>query len=196
MDGLLSRLYQLGGLRRAAVVWVAFMVVLWSAFAGAALAYPDAFRGVEPAERVDSMAGLALFLYISVMNGMILLLIAGGNLFARFGWVTPGLIVLLLQGVQIGWMAGSNAFEFPFPSMAAANLAFLRVGLWETSACALICAVTLPHPLLISETFPPRAWSETRKLSDLRLGHQETVVLFLAIAMWLGAAVSEAVALR
>jgi hypothetical protein len=52
------------------------MVVLWSAFAGAALAYPDAFGGVEPAERVDSMAGLALFLYISVMNGMILLLIA------------------------------------------------------------------------------------------------------------------------
>lgn len=187
----ICRLYAASGWKRAVIVWMVMMLVLWGSFGLATLVYPAAFAGETKAPGAGRLSGVALFGYIVLMNGVVLLLVAGGNLFARFGVITPGLVVLLWQGVQIGWMAGSNGFETPFATMLAANLAFLRVGLWETSAYALVCAVTLPKSLLISKTFPPKEWSEQRQWSDIRLDRQEMIVVMLAVLMWLGAAISE-----
>ena len=139
----------------------------------------------------SSCPGIGLFGFIVGMNSLVMLLIAGGNVFARFGWVTPGLVVLVVQGLQIGWLAGSNGFEAPFPTVEAANLAFLRVGLWETTAYALVCGVTLTKSLNVSATFPPRAWTETRGLSQLRLDSAEALLAAIALALLLGAALSE-----
>jgi hypothetical protein len=81
---MLFGLYQCGAYRRAAIVWAAFGV--------AALAYPGAFAGVVPEAGAASMTGIGLFVYIVGMNGLVALLIALGNLFARFGPITPGLV--------------------------------------------------------------------------------------------------------
>ena len=74
-----------------------------------------------------------------------LLLIGAGNLLVRFGSVTPGLLVLLVQGAAIGWVAGTNSFEVPFASVAAANMQYLRIGLWETSAYAIFVQLLSPN---------------------------------------------------
>lgn len=87
------------------------MLILWGAFGIAALMHPGAYFGVEASPATESMTGAPLFGFIVLMNGNVILLIAGGNIFARFGQVTPGLVVLLVQGVQIGWLAGSKGFE-------------------------------------------------------------------------------------
>jgi hypothetical protein len=188
---MLSQLYRLGAFKRTAVLWVAFMVMLWGSFGLARLANPGAFTGIVGEPGADAMSGIALFGFIVVMNSLVMLLIAGGNVFVRFGWVTPGLVVLIAQGLQIGWLAGSNGFEMPFATVEAANQAFLRIGLWETSAYALICGVTLTKSLNVSATFPPRTWIETHRLTDLRLHRSEAVLTATAVVMLVCAALSE-----
>jgi hypothetical protein len=125
-------------------------------------------------------------------NSFILLLIGLGNLFVRFGWFTPGVIILIIQALTIGWTAGTNAFAQPFPSVAAANAAFLRVGLWETSAYAVVCAVTLPKSRLIADAFPATEWEEQRSLRDLTFTRRELGLLAISVVMLTGAAVVEA----
>jgi hypothetical protein len=120
---------------------------------------------------------------------LLLALIAGGNLFVWFGSVTPGLVILLYQAVVIGWTASTHSFAEPFVSVAAANAAFMRVGLWETTAYVLICAVTLPKSFYVADSFPARAWSEVRSLRSLVMSRAERVLagfslLCLLVATW------------
>ncbi len=121
-----------------------------------------------------------------------LLLIAAGNLFVRFGSVTPGLAILAAKAAQIGWMAGSNAFAPPFASVGAANAAFLRIGLWETTAYAVVCAVTLTKSLYVADSFPARRWLETKGWKDLSFSPTEVAVGLFGILCLLGAAAVEA----
>lgn len=71
----------------------------------------------------------------------------------RFNTIIPGLLTLVLQAVTIGWLAGANGFEVPFSSITAANMQYLKIGLWETTAYALVCSVTLLKSLLIAVRF-------------------------------------------
>jgi len=119
-------------------------------------------------------------------------LIALGNLFVRFGNITPGLAILGIQAVIIGWTAGTNAFTEPFQTVTAANAAFLRIGLWETSAYVLICAVTLPKSMLVSSTFPAKAWVKSTPLKDVRFTKLEIVIGGLGLVVLCLAAIVEA----
>ena len=72
-------------------------------------------------------------------------------------------------------------------SLTEANLNYLKIGLWEVSAYAIVCAVTMTKSLNIAETFPAKTWSTTRKFADLRWDAQEKALLvagllFLIIA--------------
>lgn len=118
-----------------------------------------------------------------------------GNIFVRFNIVTPGLVVLVVQAVMIGWLAGSNGFEVPFASITAANIQFLRIGLWETTAYALVGAVTLPKSLLVADKFPAKEWSQTRKLKDIKFSNAEICILLVGITVLLVAAIIETFAL-
>jgi hypothetical protein len=191
----IGKLYQMNAVKRAVIIWVLFQLILWAAFAAAYGVNFEAWnheitpeRSQQPAE---SIAAAALFILVS--NLILFIIIAAGNLFVRFAAVTPGLLILLIQGIIIGSTAGSNAFEFPFARVLDANIQFLKVGLWETTAYALICAVTLTKSLNIAETFPPRQWSETRKLKELSFDLSEKLLIALSIAMLIGAAAVEAI---
>lgn len=87
---MLSRLHQLSGYKRAVGVWVGFMLILWGAFGIAALMHPSAFIGVEASPTTESMTGAPLFGFIVLMNGIVILLVAGGNIFARLVRLRPG----------------------------------------------------------------------------------------------------------
>lgn len=120
---------------------------------------------------------------------LLLALIAGGNLLAGLGQLPPGLVMLLYQAVVISWTAGANRFAESFVSVAAANAAFMRVGLWETTAYLLICAVTLRKSFYVADSFSARAWSEVRSLRGLVRSRAERVLagfslLCLLVAAW------------
>lgn len=189
MELLNRAFYKTSVWMRTGILWVVFMAVTWSVAITAYLTHPQAWLKVYI---VQPERGWDIFLFILGNNAFLMALIVVGNLFVRFGPVTPGLIILLWQAISIGWTAGTNGFMEPFPSFVAANRAFLFVGLWETSAYVLICAATLPKSLLVSNTFPAKAWSERHELKDLNFTRSEKVVTTISIMFLVGAAFVEA----
>jgi len=176
---LLKRIYNENPVTRTIVVWCLFMAIQWTVFLIGFLTHRSAWVNVEV---LTPDTGVSSSLFIIANNLVVVALIVVGNLFARFGSLSIGGLVLLVQGVAIGWTAGTNGFQYPFATVAEANLNYLKIGLWEVSAYAIICAVTITKSLNISETFPPKKWSVTRKLSDLVWDGQEKALLFVGLA--------------
>lgn len=192
----LKSIYEMGAVKRSAIVVIAFQVILWVTFFIAYAFNTDKWNKLPGAEMpVNPDSFLSTLLFIIGNNLILFLLIAVGNLFVRFGAVTPGLIIILLQGIMIGAMAGSNSFEFPFNTLYEANVRYLMVGLWETSAYALICGVTLTKSLNVADTFPAAKWSVTRKLKELEFGLAEKLMAAASILMLIISAVIEAAVL-
>ncbi len=167
-------------LGRSVWVWLVFKLVLWMTFGLSFLIHKKEWVDVALVQASSAAEGgwASTLLFILASNLLICLLIAGGNIFVRFGSVSPGLVILLIQAVSIGWLAGSNGFEIPFESVRHANLQYLKVGFLETTAYALTCAVTLPKSLYVSKTFPAKKWAEIRRFKDLKFTQTELIFLF------------------
>jgi uncharacterized protein YjeT (DUF2065 family) len=195
ISGKMACLYKAGVVKRTIVVWIALQAVLWIVFGITYFLNPDSWRGIYEAAHAASNSDslLRTFLFIIGNNLMLFSLIALGNIFVRFGPFTPGLLILALQGVMIGRVAGANSFEFPFATVWDANIRYLKVGLWETTAYALICAATLTKSLNIASTFPAKQWTETRKLNDIDSSVAEKIVVLISVLMPITAAYIEAV---
>ncbi|HSK66398.1 MAG TPA: hypothetical protein VK888_05680 [Anaerolineales bacterium] len=186
---LRDNLYEVPVLPRTLVLWSLFMVLLWTVFTAGWITHLEAWVNVPPVERE---AGWPVFWYILRNNFLIVGMISAGNVFVRFGRFTPGLLILGMQALVIGWTAGTNGFVDPFPSIAAANEAFLRIGLWETTAYVLICSATFNESMLVADTFPAVKWTKVTPWNEIRLTFAEIVVSLLAILSLLGAAYGEA----
>lgn len=178
-------IYGMNVVKRSIVVFAGFQAVLWLTFAISCLISPDAFSGASEAVRpaVESGGILSTFLTIFGRNSILFLIIFAANLFVRFGVITLGPIILLIQGITIGHVAGTNAFEYPFVSMMEANLQYLKVGLWETTAYALICAVTMTKSLYIADSFPATKWVDVRELRDLRFSLSEKILVVVSVVL-------------
>lgn len=185
----LQNLLEKGVLSRILILWLVSMSLLWAVFAVGAYSHPDAWVNVQP---VEPQTGWGVFWFILRNNFLILGLITVGNLFVRFGAVTPGLLVLSIQLVTIGWTAGTNGFSDPFLSVAAANTAFLRIGLWEVTAYIAICAITLNKSLLIADTFPAKKWTKVTRLRDVSFTRTEILASTVGVLALLFAAYTEA----
>lgn len=183
---MLKALYRVNPLPRAALIWIGFLSALWIVFGVAYLTHPQAWG---TSAYIVRQTGWDVFGYILGRNIPLLLLIVAGNLFVRFGAVTPGLITLAVQAVIIGWTAGTNGFMEPFPTVEEANLAFLRIGLWETTAYALLCAVTLPKSLLVASSFPAQKWDQQRSLKALHFSKTEWLISSAGIFCLISAAI-------
>jgi hypothetical protein len=188
-DSGAGSLFRQPALLRTAVLWAGMMTLMMVTFGVGVITHPEVWTGVSARETTGgwSLLGTAL-----LHNMLIVLLIGLGNLFVRFSWFTPGLLILIIQALIIGWTAGTNAFADPFPSVAAANAAFLRIGLWETSAYAVVCGVTLTKSRLIADTLPATAWEAQRPLRTLTFTRSERRLLVIGLVMLIGAAVTEA----
>jgi hypothetical protein len=190
---LLSSLYQVGPVKRTIIVWLLLQAVLWLFFAVGYVAKPEAWQDVPAVDPASAAVGgeASTLGYIVFRNLIVLLLIVGGNLLVRFGVVTPGLLILVAQGAAIGWLAGTNGFEIPFSSVAAANMQYLRIGLWETSAYAVCCGFTLTKSLLVADSFPARQWTETHTIRSLKFSRAEKVLALLTLLLLVSAALVE-----
>lgn len=185
----MQKLATMNVIPRSLILWLAFMLVMGAVFALGRVTHPQAWdTGID----VPRETGWPVFWFILGHNLLLLSLIAAGNIFIRFGSLTPGLIILFYQAFAIGWTAGTNGFMEPFPTVAAANAAFLRIGLWETTAYVLVCAATLPKSLLVAAGFPAKEWTEIRRIADLRFAPGERWVLGAGGLSLLFAALSEA----
>lgn len=198
MKALMNKLmgiYRMGVFKRFVIIWSIFQVVLWGTFGIYYSLNTGAWKHLPSAEVAasDPDGLLMTFLYIIGNNLLLFMLIAFGNMFVRFAMVTPGILIILVQGVMIGAVAGTNSFEFPFTSVMEANIQYLKVGLWETTSYAMICAVTLTKSLNISETFPAKKWAETRKLKDIRFNIAEKSLLFFSVLILVISALIEAI---
>ena len=187
-------LYRTNPVRRTFLLWVGFQLLLWSVFLVSFLTHPGAWQNVPAVPSGSGAEGgfVATLAYILGRNLVVCLLIVVGNIFLRFGWFTPGLAILFFQGLTIGWMAGSNGFEVPFATVAAANLQYLRIGLWETTAYAVACGVTLKKSLFMARSFPAKTWDEQRSWSDLTWEPGEKALLLVGSLALLVAPIIEA----
>jgi len=185
----MRKLNEMSVLSRTVVLWVGFMAVLWTIFAIGLVTHPQAWIDVPP---VMPERGWTVFWSIIVNNFLILILISIGNLFVRFGSITPGLVILGIQAITIGWTAGTNGFIEPFQSVTAANAAFLRIALWETTGYVVICAVTLSKSLLVSDTFPAKKWVKSTSIKELKFTRLEIGIALLGLFALIGAAAIEA----
>jgi hypothetical protein len=176
-------------LSRIFILWLGSMSVLWTVFAVGAYTHQDAWVNVQ---RVEPQTGWGVFWFILRNNFLILGLITLGNLFVRFGAVTPGLLILAIQLVTIGWTAGTNSFMEPFPSIKAANTAFVQIGLWEITAYISIYAITLNKSLLVADTFPAKTWANVTRLRDVRFSRTEISASVISLLALLFAAYTEA----
>lgn len=190
----MGQLYKLNIVHRTLLIWIVFQVLLWSVFFVGFLTHRAHWENniMLPPQMAAEGDFLSTLAYILMHNILICLLIVAGNLFVRFGWVTPGLAILLLQAINIGWLAGSNGFEVPFATVSTANIQYLRIGLWETTAYTIACAVTLPKSLLVAATFPAKKWESTRKWNELKWNKAEKWIAVLGGTVLLFAAVVEA----
>jgi hypothetical protein len=185
----LQNLLEKDVLTRILILWLVSMPVLWLIFAVGAYTHQDAWVNVQA---VEPQTGWNVFWFILRNNFLILGLITLGNLFVRFGAVTPGLLILAIQIVTIGWTAGTNSFMEPFPSIEAANTAFVRIGLWEITAYISICAITLSKSILVADTFPAKRWTKTTRLKDVTFTRAEVIASLLSVFALVSAAYIEA----
>lgn len=190
-------IYEFSAIKRSIIIWLGFQIILWFVFGVSYITHKEAWTSIIEVESSTAAVGGwgTTFLFIVINNFIICLLIIAGNLFVRFNMITPGLLVLVIQAIMIGWVAGSNGFEVPFANVEAANMEYLKIGLWETTAYALTCAVTLPKSLHIAETFPAKEWSQTKKLKDVKLSTTEIIILLAGVVVLIVAAIIEACAI-
>ncbi len=195
MQSGINNIYEMGVLKRNVIIWAVFQIILWAVFGIAYSFNVNSWGNVSGTEYVAANSdGLLKTFFIIIINNLILFsFIVLGNVFVRFHLFTPGLLILLLQGVMIGWVAGSNSFEFPFASVSQANIQYLKVGLWETTAYALACAVTLTKSLNIADTFPAKQWSKVRKIKEISLSVAEKRLFSIGILLLIISAYVEAV---
>ena len=193
----IGNIYTMNAIKRSFIIWFGFQILLWLVFVFSVMVHKEAWLNVvelEPTAAAEGGWWTTMF-YIMASNLLICLLLMGGNIFVRFNMFTPGLAILFIQAIAIGWLAGSNGFEIPFTNLASANIQYLKVGLWETTAYAFACAVTLPKSLYISKTFPAKVWSQIHKLKDLELDRSEKVILVFGGITLLGASIIETFAI-
>ncbi len=93
------------------MIWVCFQLLLWSVFVLSYTLNKQAWINTVIIVSRDT-GWMATLFYIIASNLVLCFLIAAGNIFVRFGPVTPGLVILIMQGVLIGWMA-VNGFKVP-----------------------------------------------------------------------------------
>ena len=188
----------MGVYKRSLILLVFFQMILWIIFGLSYFFNQEAWINiVQVAPETAAVGGwFSTFFYILFMNSIICLFIVVGNIFVRFNLITPGLVVLLIQAISIGWLAGSNGFEVPFISVREANLQFFKIGFWETTAYVLACSITLPKSLYIANTFPAKQWDTVRKFRELKLSKKEQLLVIICAILLVSAAVIETVSIH
>jgi hypothetical protein len=185
-------------LRRFILMWALSFSIFFLAWTVSYLILPQGvLRGKLPStwlfgEDVDVLSTfLKIFITNFIIGGVIFSLC---NLF-RVGNVPLGYVAIWGQIIIFGMLKGTNSFIYPYETMFASFIGFLRTGLWEFTAYILMTCSTIDLVIYRQESWISNKVTKIRQWSDLKLSEVEKRVYVLGILILLLSACLEALAI-
>jgi len=184
--------------KRFVWMWVLSFSVFFLAWVASYLVLPQGIlRGKLPStwlfgEDVDVFSTfLRIFLFNFLIGGIVFTLC---NLF-RVGNVPLGYVAIWLQILIFGVFKGTNSFIYPYETMSASFIGFLRTGLWEFTAYILMTCSTVNIAIYRQESWVNSKLTKIKQWNDVKLSKVEKSTYFVGIVILILSAFLEALAI-
>ena len=184
--------------KRFVWMWVLSFSVFFLAWVVSYLVLPQGIlRGKLPGtwlfgEDVDLLfTFLEIFLFNFLIGGIVLTLC---NLF-KVGNVPLGYVAIWGQILIFGIFKGTNSFIYPYETMLASLIGFLRTGLWEFTAYILMTCSTINVAIYQQESWVSSKLTKIKQWTDVKLTKVEKSTYFLGTTILLLSAFLEALAI-
>jgi len=138
---------------------------------------------------------VSTFLKILIINTVI-----GGIIFCSCNFIKLkdlplGYVAVWCQIFIYGLVKGTNSFEYPYPSLQASFIGFLRTGLWEFTAYILTVCSTANIALYRQDSWFSSNLTKVRDLKDVKLCRNEIIAYFTGILILVASALTESLAI-
>lgn len=179
-------------------VWILSFSIFFLAWIAGYLILPQgALRGKLPGtvllgEDIDVLSTfLKIFLFNFLIGGIVFSLC---NLF-RVGDVPLGYVAIWLDILVFGLLKGTNSFIYPYETMLASFIGFLRTGLWEFSAYILMTCSTVNFAIYRQESWLSGKVTRIKQWQDVKLSKTEKGTYVIGVAILAFSAFLESLAI-
>lgn len=198
MNPLKRRLASESLLERTLWMWVLSFSLFFLAWAVSYLLLPQGIlRGRLPGtalfgEDVDVFSTfLKIFFFNFLMGGIAFSLC---NL-VKVGKIPLGIVPIWLEMILFGLLKGTDSFIYPYASMLASFIGFLRTGLWESTALILMTCSTSNIVMYQQESWKSGRLTKIRQRKDLKLTRSEKGTYLIGVMIILISALTESLAI-
>ena len=179
-------------------MWILSFSILFLAWTISYLILPQgALRGKLPGtvlfgENTDLLSTfLKIFLFNFLIGGIVFSLC---NLF-RVGDIPLGYVAIWLDILVFGLLKGTNSFIYPYETMLASFIGFLRTGLWEFSAYVLMTCSTVNFAIYKQESWLSGKVTRIKQWSNVKLNKADKSTYLIGVIVLLLSAFLEALAI-
>lgn len=179
-------------------MWILSFSIFFLAWVAGYLVLPQGLlRGKLPGtgllgEDIDVLSTfLRIFLFNFMMGGIVFSLC---NLF-KVGDVPLGYVAIWLDILIFGLLKGTNSFIYPYETMLASFIGFLRTGLWEFSAYILMTCSTVNFAIYRQESWLSGKVTRIKQWNNVKLSKAEKSTYLIGVIVLLLSAFLEALAI-
>ncbi len=179
-------------------MWILSFSILFLAWTVSYLILPQGtLRGKLPStlffgENTDLLSTfLKILLFNFAIGGIVFSLC---NLF-RVGNVPLGYVAIWLEILVFGLLKGTNSFIYPYETMLASFIGFLRTGLWEFSAYILMTCSTVNFAIYRQESWLSGKVTRIKRWQDVKLSKTEKGTYVIGVAILAFSAFLESLAI-
>ncbi len=179
-------------------MWILSFSILFLAWTISYLILPQgALRGKLPGtallgENTDLLSTfLKIFLFNFLIGGIVFSLC---NVF-RVGDIPLGYLAIWLDILVFGFLKGTNSFIYPYETMLASFVGFLRTGIWEFSAYVLMTCSTVNFAIYRQESWLSGKVARIKQWSNVKLNKAEKSTYLIGVIVLLLSAFLEALAI-
>jgi hypothetical protein len=184
--------------KRFAWMWTLSFSMFFVAWVAGYLILPQgALRGKLPGTGLlgEDIDVISTFLKILLFNFLI-----GGIVFSlcnlfRVGDVPLGYVAIWLDILVFGLLKGTNSFIYPYETMTASFIGFLRTGLWEFSAYILMTCSTVNFAIYRQESWSSGRVTRIKQWNNVELSKAEKGTYLIGVIVLLLSAFLEALAI-
>jgi hypothetical protein len=179
-------------------MWVLSFSIFFLAWVASYQVLPQGvLRGKLPGtwlfgEDVDVVSTFLKILLFNFLIGGIVFSLC--NLF-RVGKVPLGYVAVWLQIFVFGVLKGTNSFIYPYETMLASFIGFLRTGLWEFTAYILMTCSTVNFAIYRQESWISSKVTKIGQWNDVKLSKVEKSTYSVGAIILLLSAFLEALAI-
>ncbi len=179
-------------------VWILSFSIFFLAWIAGYLILPQGtLRGKLPGTGLlgEDIDVLSTFLKILLFNFLI-----GGIVFSlcnlfRVGDVPLGYVAIWLDILVFGLLKGTNSFIYPYETILASFIGFLRTGLWEFSAYILMTCSTVNFAIYRQESWLSGKVTRIKQWQDVKLSRTEKGTYVIGVAILAFSAFLESLAI-